>query len=98
MLPHHLRQPATYELWPEHEAAVQMFLRCGTQWRSGPNGLIGLDYAIVLALMDLYAVPEKTRALEDLQVMEAHALELMARDAKREAARAKAAQAAGGRR
>lgn len=91
MLPAHLQRPRHYELWPEHDAAVQMFMRCGTQWRSGPNGLIGLDYNVVLSLMELYSVSMKAALLEDLQIMEARALELMARDARREAARAEAA-------
>ena len=95
MLPAHYRQPRHYEIWPEHEAVVQLFVRCSTQWRSSANGLIGLDYGVVLALMDLYAVEERTTVLEDLQIMEAHALELMDRRARREEAKARAA---GGRR
>ena len=74
---------------------MQLFVRCSTQWRSSANGLIGLDYGVVLALMDLYAVEERTTVLEDLQIMEAHALELMDRRARREEAKARAA---GGRR
>lgn len=96
MLPAHLRQPRHYELWPEHEEPAQLFVRCATQWRSGPQGLTGLDYGAALALMDLYAVSNRAAVLEDLQIMEAHALELMARQARREEARAQTAR--GGRR
>lgn len=55
-----------------------MFLRCQTQWRAGPNGVIGLDYSVVLELCRLYDVGNKTAVLEDLQMMEGHALELFA--------------------
>jgi hypothetical protein len=34
-----------FEVLPENWEAVQMFMRCQTQWRTGMAGLIGLDYA-----------------------------------------------------
>jgi len=55
-----------------------MFLRCQTQWRTGPNGVIGLDYSVVLELCRLYDVGNKAAMLEDLQIMEGHALGLVA--------------------
>lgn len=55
-----------------------MFLRCQTQWRSGPGGVIGLDYGVVLELCSLYAVEDRRQLLDDLQVMEGHALHLLA--------------------
>jgi hypothetical protein len=70
-------KPREYEVWPEHEDAVILFLRCQTQWRVGGLGVVGLDYAVVLQVMDLYAVGDRRQALEDLQVMESRAKELM---------------------
>jgi hypothetical protein len=70
-------KPREYEVWPEHEDAVLLFLRCQTQWRVGGIGVVGLDYAVVLQVMDLYAVGDRRQALEDLQVMESRAKELM---------------------
>jgi hypothetical protein len=61
-----------------------MFLRCQTQWRSGPNGLIGLDYGVVLNLCDLYDVGDAKALLEDLQIMESHALQLIAENAEKQ--------------
>ena len=70
-------KPREYEVWPEHEDAVILFLRCQTQWRVGGLGVVGLDYAVVLQVMDLYAVGDRRQALEDLQVMESRAKELI---------------------
>ena len=64
-------------MWPEHEDAVLMFLQCQTQWRVGGSGVIGLDYGVVLQMMDLYTVGNRRQTLEDLQVMESRARELI---------------------
>jgi hypothetical protein len=39
--------------------------------------VIGLDYGVVLQLMELYSVGDRVAVLEDLQVMEAKAVEIM---------------------
>lgn len=54
-----------------------MFLRCQTQWRTSANGVMGLDYGVVLQLCDLYAVESKRQLMDDLQIMEARARELI---------------------
>jgi hypothetical protein len=67
-------------IWPENAPAVELWLRCGTQWRSPePTGICGLDYAIVLAMAKMYLTPETdlNSVLEDLQVMERRAIELI---------------------
>ena len=61
-----------------------MFMRCQTQWRSGPNGMIGLDYGVVLQLCPLYDVEDQKAVLEDLQIMEGHALQLIAEAAEKQ--------------
>ncbi len=68
-------QPSTdFEVWEENWLALEMFLRCQTQWRTTMSGVLGLDYVAVAWLLKLYEV-ENTRALlEDLQVMEAAAM------------------------
>ena len=79
-------------MWPENLTAVELFLRCSTQWRSGepsavgPAGVYGLDYAVVLSLGSLYvpAESEMARVLEDVQVMERRALELIYEAAERQ--------------
>jgi len=35
--------PEDFEVWQENWAAVEMFLRCQTQWRVSMNCLLGFD-------------------------------------------------------
>jgi len=76
-----MRQPVQFEVWPEHEDVVLLFLRCQTQWRTTMGGVMGLDYGVVLQMADLYAVGDKRQLMEDLQVMEGRATELINADA-----------------
>jgi len=76
-LPEHVRKPKEFGIWPEHLDAVLTFLQCQTQWRTGGSGVIGLDYGVVLQMMDLYAVGNRRQTLEDLQIMESRARELI---------------------
>jgi hypothetical protein len=76
-LPERMQKPSEFEVWPEHEDAVLLFLRCQTQWRATSGGVMGLDYGVVLQLMDLYAVSRRRDVLEDLQIMEGRARELI---------------------
>lgn len=80
-LPERFRKRPTYEVWPEHEDAVLMFLRVQTQWRTTSSGVMGLDYGVVLQMFDLYAVEKRQQVMEDLQVMESRAKELLNRAA-----------------
>ena len=64
-------------VWPEHEAPVMTFVRCQTQWRTASGGVVGLDYGVVFQVMALYDVADRRGCLEDLQVMEARAVEIM---------------------
>lgn len=41
------------------------------------QGVMGLDYNPVLAILRLYAVEDATAVFEDLQVMEGRAIELI---------------------
>ena len=63
-----------FEIWPENWPAVEMFLRCQTQWRTTMNGVLGLDYGAVAWVLKLYEVEDQRSMLEDLQVMEAAAM------------------------
>lgn len=66
------------DAWP----VVQLFVRCQTQWRTGPSGLIGLDYNAVRWAFSLYDVKDQRTMLEDLQIMEG---EILVKLAEREA-------------
>lgn len=54
---------------------MQLFLRCQTQWRSGPAGLIGLDYLAVELAFRLYGEDDLATMLEDIQVIEGEILQ-----------------------
>ena len=62
--------PQAFEVWPENWPAVLLFIRCQTQWRTGINGLVGLDYQAVLSVGSLYQMADLPSVLEDLQVIE----------------------------
>lgn len=76
-LPERLRRPKQYEVWPEHVDVVMMFLRVQTQWRTTMNGVMGLDYGVVFELARLQQINDPVQLLDDLQVMEQRARELL---------------------
>ena len=77
MVPEQKASTQDYGIWPENVEAFDIFIRCMTQWRPGPNGVIGLDYNVVLALAQLKQVSSPLAMLEKLQIMELHARDLM---------------------
>jgi hypothetical protein len=84
-LPASMQAPKEFEIWPEHQDALLLFLRCQTQWRMTMNGVIGVDYGVVFSMMDLYAVDSKRQVFEDFQIMEGRAKELINDAAAKEA-------------
>ena len=81
-LPDAMLAPKVYSIWPEHQEALELFIRCATQWRSGANGVMGLDYGVVLQMASLYQIQDLARVMEDLQIMELHARDLINKEAK----------------
>jgi hypothetical protein len=82
-LPEEILAPKVYSIWPEHQEVLELFIRCVTQWRSGANGVMGLDYGVVLQMASLYEITEDlARVMEDLQIMELHARDLINKEAK----------------
>lgn len=63
-----------FEVLEENWPAVEMFLRCQTQWRTSMGGVVGLDYSVLAWLLRLYEVEDQRALLEDLQIMEGAAL------------------------
>jgi len=59
---------------------VALFTRLSTQWRVGPVGLIGLDYAALPVVMRMMAVPcgEWPALFDDLRTLEIETLRLSA--------------------
>ena len=83
-LPEEMLAPKVYSIWPEHQEALELFMRCATQWRSGANGVMGLDYGVVLQMASLYQIQDLARVMEDLQIMELHARDLINKAAAKE--------------
>lgn len=70
-------QPEAVEVWPCNWKAAQVFTAMRRQWRTGPGGAIGLDYAalgVVCAALRLKLTPPR---FEALRTMEAEALAMI---------------------
>lgn len=67
------------DCWPEHEAAVAVFARLTTQWRTGFSGATGLDYVALPTVFRLAGVPRADwpALFDDIRVMERGALHVM---------------------
>lgn len=66
----------TFEVWEENWQALQIFLRCQTQWRVSMSGLVGLDYGALEWVTKLFVVEDPLRMLEQIQVIEAVVLQV----------------------
>lgn len=66
-----------FEVLEENWPVVEMFLRVQTQWRTTMGGVLGLDYGAVAWLFKMYAVEDPRSLLEDLQIMEAAAMQVI---------------------
>ena len=69
--------PCECLVWPEHEDAAQLFLRCDDQWRTSPSGYTGIDLNTVIQVARIYRVKNLPSVLEDLKVISVHAVELL---------------------
>ena len=69
--------PGDFEVWPDNWPAVEMFLRCQTQWRTTSAGVCGFDYVALEWLFRLYEVEDQQAVFQDLQIMEAAALKIL---------------------
>lgn len=67
------------DLWPENEAAINLFSSISTQWRTGANGHTGLDYNVLFRLMDRMKLSDQSNAwlFDDIRVIEAEALNIL---------------------
>ena len=69
-------------IFPENWNAVELFLRCQTQWNVSFNGVTGLNYGSVLAIMNMYEYAEPSSVFEELQVIEVAAMEALNKEGK----------------
>ncbi|MEW5666192.1 DUF1799 domain-containing protein [Pseudomonas putida] len=68
------------EVWPDAWPAFCLFEALGTQWRLGPGGPSGLDYAAIPGTAKMIGLKsrELSETFDDLRVMENEALTVMA--------------------
>lgn len=66
-------------LWPDNLDAINTFVCLLTQWRTGMNGAVGLDYSVIPTVLNLNSIPtEKWPELfADLRVLEDEALSII---------------------
>jgi hypothetical protein len=63
-------------LWPDMEEAVRLFMAMNSQWRMHPvGGLIGLDYAALLAAAQMMGFTMSPQLFDDVRALEAGALD-----------------------
>ena len=73
--------PKEFEVWPENWPAVDLFIRCQTQWHWRPDGWRGgMIYSELIAMGKLFSVKNLERVMEDVQVIE---IEILNQEAKR---------------
>jgi hypothetical protein len=70
----------TIDVFPDVWPAFALMAAMATQWRVGMDGPTGLDYGVVREVGSIIGLSKKqvTKAFQDLQVMEAEALAVMA--------------------
>lgn len=72
------------DVLPDVWESFVVFDSMGTQWRTGPGGVIGLDYNVVPLVMESLDIERKEIKviLPDLQVMERVAMKVMSDEQK----------------
>ncbi len=66
-----------FEVWAECEQALSIFLECRTQWNYSFSGITGLNYLVVIQIMDsVHNVKKKHRKqlMSDIMSLESGAL------------------------
>lgn len=78
-------------IWAENVRAYNLFQTLHTQWRVGMGGATGLDFLVAYRRMDRMGLsPDEYDQLdEDLQIMEAAALQVMHEQAEERASRSR---------
>lgn len=74
------RRLPDFWLWPEHVAALRLWLQLGTQWRTGMAGATGLDYTAVESVFRIQGIrgADRRERFADLQVLELGTLKVWA--------------------
>jgi hypothetical protein len=70
-------KPESFDVFPEHWDAFEIFARMTTQWSVAEGAFVGLNYQSLDLLFKLYKIRDRRQAFEDIQVMEAAALKIL---------------------
>lgn len=62
--------------------SFSFFQRIDSQWRTGPGGLIGLDYTVIPMMAKIYSVEVDAELMDDIATMEASAIKTIMRNAR----------------
>jgi hypothetical protein len=68
-----------FHIWPENWVPYLVFVRVSSQWRMSQCGPTGLDYNVVLSVLDLMRVKRKLETLDAIRVMESSALKQLSK-------------------
>lgn len=66
-----------FEVWEDNWEVVMMFMRLQTQWNVAMGGYVGLNYASLRWMADLYLIKDVLAMLEGIQIMEIAALKAL---------------------
>ncbi|UGO51882.1 DUF1799 domain-containing protein [Klebsiella phage vB_KaeS_Diencephalon] len=64
----------TVELPEFVSGSFSFFQRIDSQWRTGPGGLIGLDYTVIPMMAKIYGLEVTPDLMDDIATMEAAAI------------------------
>jgi hypothetical protein len=68
------------DVWPDNWQAVHLFEALRTQWRVGPGGPYGIDYAAIEPTMRLMRIEADRDLFEAIRIMEPVAVKEMQKD------------------
>lgn len=76
--------PGDCVVYPENQLAVAVFIAMATQWRHGPGGITGFDYAVLPVVMDFCEVEQEVRrdVFADVRLMEGTVISMVAEQRK----------------
>jgi hypothetical protein len=63
-----------FEVWPENESSLTLFLACSTQWETQNNRVVSINYQALHAAMQMLEMTDRPQLFRDIRVMESVAL------------------------
>jgi len=79
------KEEEDFEVNEDNWDALMMFRNMQTQWSTSFGGFVGLKYEVLLmqgGMFDLYNIKERSKILEEIQIMEAKALKELNKETK----------------